>query len=842
MRKTFRILLISLLVLGLCGTAVIAYLNQVVLPAKGKAWAEKSLSSFLGRKVGIRSIRIHPWYGVLIEGVVVEEDPRYGSNAFLEIERISGRILYLPFLKNPEILIPSIRIFRPKLRIMQDAKGIWNLESLTFSSSPNRQPGKFRVIVPKIIFEDSRLDLTMEKANPPFRVRFLSLDAELHLSLPAQIQWSLATRLASGSPNRMEINGLYDLKTHAVALRSKSALDLKTVLPILPAGITRTVTDLQGPAVLELSASGPRRGPFTVHGTLQSDAIGCRIALAQPLEASGPMEINVDGQWPQPMGSPPFSGWRGRVDLKRVSLHPVPVLGELREVMGRISLSSEGIQTDRITASTPNGLILTMSGSLSNDSKKSFAVRCDTSGSAEQIAALFPEKKAAFLSYKPAGTVEANLTAEGSFQPKFSFQPVLIGTLKNGSVELPAAGQLSALEGTFRLQPDLLTISKLKGVYREKPFMLDGALVGFDQPEVEARLSWDQLQAESRFTVEENQILIDTFSGRYGEGTFRLSGKVSTEKGFSSNLYGEMLFSAEDLRTLLPSPPEWLTKNRFKGPISGRWMIEGPLMKPASWNFGLKTTCADVVVADIPLEQVSLEIQGEPNRPIAWSGTALLADGQISTAGAVNTREPETPWRGRLRCENVEMASLARKLEWKTQDLSGRMTLQFEGSGKNTNLTALQGAGKVEIRGGRIGELPFLGGFADMIRLPTLRTIVLNEATGTFSVKEGRILTKDLELKAPQMALNIVGTTGFLQGIESPLNLKILPTLSPELIPQENRLKLGKVLAKGTSYFVGEVRVTGTWKEPKKKFVAKPITQILNEQIFNLQDIFKDLF
>ena len=81
-----------------------------------------------------------------------------------------------------------------------------------------------------------------------------------------------------------------------------------------------------------------------------------------------------------------------------------------------------------------------------------------------------------------------------------------------------------------------------------------------------------------------------------------------------------------------------------------------------------------------------------------------------------------------------------------------------------------------------------------------------------------------------------------MNGTDSPIEWRIFPTLIPELIPEETRAKLGRVIAKGASYLIGEIRIKGTWKDPKRALIAKPLIQILNEQLFNIQDFLKELF
>jgi hypothetical protein len=154
----------------------------------------------------------------------------------------------------------------------------------------------------------------------------------------------------------------------------------------------------------------------------------------------------------------------------------------------------------------------------------------------------------------------------------------------------------------------------------------------------------------------------------------------------------------------------------------------------------------------------------------------------------------------------------------------------------------VEGKGAVQLRGGRILELPVLGRFAELLKVPSLRTIVFQEAEGPFLLTHGQLQTDAFQLKSPQATLNIIGSGGFLNGADSPIDWRVYPILSPDLLPEETRSKLGRVIAKGTSTLIGEIRITGTWKNPKKTFIPKPLTQILNEQIFNLQDLLHDLF
>ncbi len=853
MRKKwpFFILLFALLIAAAAVT--VEYVNRMVLPVKAKTWVEKNLSESLGRTTTIRAIRIHLWRGIVIEGITVGEDSRYGTAPFLEIEQVSGKILYLPLLKSRKIILPSVRVIRPKIRLIQDPHGVWNIQSLVLSQIRPSAKRKLQVLVPMVLFEESQLEIQMQKSSFPFRILFNKVDAKVQVALPSEIVWSLSASISPDSPSKLLMHGIYDIRSRNISLECSCSFESKTVFPLLPGQVRRWVDKLSGPAVFELSASGPAKGPFSVKGKLLSNNISWHASAPEPitwrdeelsaLEGRGGVTVTAAGRFPAEKGRSSWEGWQGAVDFRRMAIRPLPVVEELKELNGRVEFSLEGAKTEKLTALLPDGPLLTAAGGIQNDDKKSFSFRIETAAPLEQLIPLAPGEKTALLAFKPAGNAAVSVSLEGALYPSLTIRPVALGTLQNCSADVPNLGPLTGITGKIRWQPDLLTVSGLRGNCREKPFELDGTLVGFDHPEIEASLSWDNLTLDSRFQIEGEQLQIDMLEGRYGSGTFSVTGQLSGWKGLNANLYGETSLKAEEADSFFPSPPAWLKEKNFKGMVSSRWILEGPLLKPAAWNFGVKADSPSFAYRKLKLERVSLEIKGEPEKPVTWLARSECAGGTLVSTGLLYTGTLGQNWTGQLTGENVELATLARDLQWDTKEISGQLSLQFDGGAKFSGLETLSGKGNLRIEGGQIAELPLLGGFADLLMIPTLRTLTLREAGGTFDVGNGQITTKNLELKAPpKMTLTIIGSCGFLNGAESPIKLKILPTLSPDLIPEENRSKLGRVITQGTSYLIGEIRITGTWKEPKRRFIPKPIPQILNEQLLNLEELFKELF
>ncbi len=844
MRRIWRIGLIGAVLLIGVGILGLEYLNRVVLPVKLRGWAETFASDTLGRKLTIERVRIHPWHGILLEGVTVEEDARYGKEPFLRIDRISARVLYLPLLKDHRVILPTLRIFRPRVRLLQDSNGLWNVQSLQMVQRPKRiGSSQLKLVIPNIVITEGQLELAFQTPAHRVKLNFQDLNAQLGLALPAAIRWTFSTILSSTPPIRLGCAGDYDLGHPQVRLKVQSSIPLQALAHYLPPEMTPALSLLEGSSAVDLELSGNPKGPFGLKGSLQTEGLHWK---ASGIEGRGDLHAAVEGQLPKIAElrneAWPFPSLKSTVDLKQVTLSPIPYLGELKEIEGKLLVDRDGIRTDRLTCSLSTGQPLTMSGSLSSDPKQTFSFQVKTRCPLDRLPPLLPRIEEFTRIAKPGGQASIEMTGQGRLKPSFSFQPAAEAALEDASLEIPGLGRLQEMTGNIHWKPDLLTVTRLRGQFRDRPFSMEGSLLNFSQPEIDARFSWERLTAELQCTLNGQRIEFEMLSGSYGGGTFSIFGDVNGWEDPAANLYGEMVVNVEELPSLFPKPPEWLARLPWKGRLSSRWMLKGPLLKPAEWDLGLKVTSPMLTYQGLAFEQLALNLEHNPGVLSLNSAKADLAGGTVGCFGSWRYRDPESPWSGQLSVKKADLSELAESLQWKIPNISGNLFLDYRGEGRGGLLSALRGTGKIQVSGGQIFELPFFGPFAEMLRIPTLRTLAFQEAEGPFTVGDGKIKSEGLQVKSPQATLAVIGSGGFMTGAESPIEWRIIPTLSPELIPEETRSKIGRAIAKGTSYFIGEVRISGTWKNPKKIFVPKPVTQILNEQIFNLQDLLKGLF
>ncbi len=887
MQRAVRIFIVLFLILAAAAVAGVEYLNRVVLPVKVRGWAETQLTNALGRTVTIGQVRLHLWHGAVIEDITVEEDARYGKQPFLQIDRISGRILYLPILKDRRIIVPSLSIVRPRIRLLQDPNGVWNFQSIQTArkTGPSPQAG-MQFLIPKVVLVDGQLEVAMEQPTPALRFNFQELDAQIGLALPAKVEWGISTHLVSKQPIPIRLEGSFELGSREIRVRGRLEPTLESILEYLPPQSRTILSRIEGSSLLDLEATGRWGNSLTLKGLFQTQ--GLRWESRYP--GHGELKLTLTGGLTHQSNPTLRNGLSGFLELDRITVESVPSVGEVRDLTGKIKVQWAGGRTlpwhevERLTAMLPTGQPLEMSGSLSSDDRQTLTLRCITHSALDRMPPLNPAIEIALKTLKAQGQADIEATVEGPLRPSPSLRTTVTATLQNGSCLLPTGDSIEEAAGTLRWQPDLLTVTGFGGQFRKEPFQLEGSLVNFARPEIDARLSWGPLKADGQLTIDGERLEIETITGQLGNnGTFRLFGEVQglslglspsqrqevapkgTVPELLGNLYGECTFLIEELPALSkpfilrqaqderrvegPNPPAWAQQLPLRGEVSTRWQLKGPLAKPMEWDLGLKAASdpltylpAGTPRREIPLERVTIDARQVEGRLTINSSKAQFAGGTIQLAGTAWLNDPKKPWAATLDGSDLELAILSQHLNWETKDLSGQLFLNGKGQGDGSGLASIQGSGGIQVRGGRILQLPLLGSFAELLKLPTLRTIVFQEAQGPFTLGGGALETDSFQLTAPQATLTIVGSGGFLKGADSPIHWKIFPTLSPELIPEESRSKIGKAIVQGTSYLVGEIQITGTWKNPKRNFVPKPFTQILNEQLFNVQDLLKDLF
>lgn len=834
-----RLVFISLILLTAAAVAGLAYLNESVLPVKARQWAEKAASEGLGRRVSIGRVQIHWWRGFVLEKVAIADDGQFGPQPVLEVDQISGGILFLPILKNREFIVTTLHLVRPRFRLLQNAKGAWNIQTLRMKPAAARPsaPSRFHLLIPHLLLTEGRMEITTRKNHAPLDLYFQNMRMDVRLALPAKVECTASAELQAVPPVPITLQGTYELPQRQFQVKSRSDWTLPVALSHLPEEWQSRVGSLEGTATLNLEASGKAGSPLEWTAGLETKGLRWK----KEMEARGDLRIRLEGKIPSP---PPPDFWRqlrGWVILDRITLHPVPNVEELRDLSGEIQIDAGTLRTERLTAVVPPNILVEISGSIIGDSQQTVGLRLSSSFPLEQPPPLPTGTRNFIRNTKLTGQANLEILISGNLRPERSLRPSAILTLEGAKAEFPKGCPWVDVRAVLRWQPDLLTVSQASGQFLNRPLELEGTVVDFGQPEIDARLRWGDLSAETQLEVTREKIGIENLTGRFSGGTFRVLGEVTRPESVA-NLLVESTGRLEQLERIAPQRLAWISKNGLTGEVNARCLIQGNLEKPSALDLNLKLTAPHLSVRKIPLENFSAELDRENGTLEIRSVQAHLAEGTVGLTGTLQESEPKTPWGAQVTLQDLDLVRLGQILEWKNQTISGKLTADWKGTGEGTHAAAVTGNGTLRVAGGQILEFPLLGRFADLVGATALRTIGFQEAQGTFRLTEGKIQTDHFQVTSPQATITVAGWGGFLQGADSPIDWRLVPIFSPEIIPEETRSKIGEVLAKGASYLMGEIRMTGTWKNPKRKFISKPVTRILNEQLFNIQDLLKDLF
>ena len=264
-----------ILILSLTGALLLECLDRTILSEKIRRWAEKTAAQATGRKVSIGRASLNLWHGFLLERIAVAEDPAFGETPFLEADRLTGGILFLPLVKKREFLIPALRLVRPRIRLLQNPDGRWNFQTIAWKGSAPGPGGgsSLRVDIPQILLSDGTCEIRVGKPAGLPAIRIENLNLDLHLSLPAQIQGSVTGAVAVG---RFNLEGRYLAQEHRLALQGHSSWQSAGLFPFLPKQAQALIGRLEGPFSLNWEASGRPRIPDllkSLKGTIQLEGL-----------------------------------------------------------------------------------------------------------------------------------------------------------------------------------------------------------------------------------------------------------------------------------------------------------------------------------------------------------------------------------------------------------------------------------------------------------------------------------------------------------------------------------------------------------------------------------------
>lgn len=216
------------------------------------------------------------------------------------------------------------------------------------------------------------------------------------------------------------------------------------------------------------------------------------------------------------------------------------------------------------------------------------------------------------------------------------------------------------------------------------------------------------------------------------------------------------------------------------------------------------------------LDTVQATLLWRSNRLELTNVIASFYGGDAAGAGTFHFFEGDRPTEFRFNTSttNAQLQPLVRDVFFKTNGLEGALSGTLEvTAGRADSLDTWQGSGGLQLRDGLIWDIPIFGIFSPVFNAisPGLGQSRAEEAVATFTLINGTIISRDLEVRAPQLSMGYQGSVDFLGQVEARMQARLLkdfgalgPLISTVLWP------LTKIF---------EYRLSGTLSEP----VAEPI-------------------
>ena len=153
-------LLIAIGALVVLAVALVLLVPYLVDLPQLKAYVAQSAAQALGRAVRFSdlSLSVLPLPAVVLKDLEIAEDPRFGNTPFLKVGEGRFRLRLGPLLSR-RVEFAELTLERPRVELIQDASGRWNVASLgaaseggpAASKGTGRAPGAGAAAAPPVV-------------------------------------------------------------------------------------------------------------------------------------------------------------------------------------------------------------------------------------------------------------------------------------------------------------------------------------------------------------------------------------------------------------------------------------------------------------------------------------------------------------------------------------------------------------------------------------------------------------------------------------------------------------------------------------------------------------------
>ncbi|MDP8266534.1 MAG: AsmA-like C-terminal region-containing protein [Candidatus Aceula meridiana] len=545
-------LLFIILTLLIITSAGLYYVNEFFLPVKLKDIFVEKISQELNREVSIRSLQYIPFKGLIAEDIIIaEKKPK--KEAFITIKKASLGIFSFVSLAQGKIVIPSIIIQNPSVRLTKTRTKEWNFEDLLNFKKNLRPQSSFSIYVASFVISKGTIvfsDKTLAR-EPISIVENISLQSSL--SLPRRIGLTLRVRPTPQNPFKIFANFNYDLATQEfISNINIENFSLTKICPYLDKPVCRLTNGLVKVATFDITG---RQKKITAKGTAVFGNTKLKIQDDKKLFITPSLTLeNLTLQGKN------FHA-KGTLECPFVSFN----IGEEKKFKGGVNYNF--ILTKHGTDIYSNGNI-TITNAIGDIKPKIQFTASEAKGTASFS---FDKNKIfnatgdlqltqAKLVTNPGQEIIANprLTISHIFNPtlekdRASFEGTF-SFVSGQALGLPLAGKIENIAGNFSFKKDEISWSNLRGLIEQMTIEASGSLKNFQNPSFIIEGSCPNLDLEKLQRI---------LSRVYGDKEFTLKGSAQAYLKYQGSLGSSNKSSVELSANLTNASLK--TKNFLKG-------------------------------------------------------------------------------------------------------------------------------------------------------------------------------------------------------------------------------------------------------------------------------------
>ncbi len=211
-----------------------------------------------------------------------------------------------------------------------------------------------------------------------------------------------------------------------------------------------------------------------------------------------------------------------------------------------------------------------------------------------------------------------------------------------------------------------------------------------------------------------------------------------------------------------------------------------------------------------------------------------LYDGDVEANTTLDLADPKGPFNLNIEIKGADLERFSKNSSLAKKEIKGRLNSKFNIKGELSELKNVRGKGYVEIKDGDFWQTSIFKGIAQIFYLPELQNVSFKEGYSYFILEDGYIKSRNTRLLSDQVTLILKGKISFW----GELDIILQAVFKGELVKSsKNFSKVAAILLDKAGQFIGEVKITGSFSQPR--FTIIPIS--LDRIIQKVKDIFEGI-